>query len=68
MHGDGGWGRRLDEKKGLAREHTYITHSRRQQCGDGQREGGWGLGGGRQRGGHGDLGNSINDKSKEKNK
>ena len=26
--------------KGLAKEHICITHRHRQQCGDGQREGG----------------------------
>ena len=35
--------------KGLAKEHTGLTHGHKQQCGEGQREGGQGLGGGRQR-------------------
>lgn len=34
--------------KRLAKEYTYKTHRHRRQCGDGQREWGWGLGGGRQ--------------------
>ena len=35
--------------KGLVKEHPCITHGHRQQWGDGQREGGQGLGGGRQK-------------------
>ena len=30
--------------KGLAKEHTYMMHRHRQQCGDGQREGKLGAG------------------------
>ena len=39
----GGW-KGLDERKKIsAKEHIFITHRHRQQCGDGQREGGgWG--------------------------
>ena len=38
-----GW---MMKGEGTAREHICMTHGRRQQCGDGLREGGWGLRGG----------------------
>ena len=58
--------------KGLAKESeesACVPH--RQQCGDGQREGGWGLGGSGQRRGagsgqSGDICNSVNNKNKGK--
>ena len=43
--------------KGLAKEHKCITHGHRQQCGDGQREGGAGLG--RRGTGGGKMGTSV---------
>ena len=52
--------------KNTAKEHRCITHRHRQQCGDGRREEGWGLGGSRQEGGKWALCNSINNKNKGK--
>ena len=46
--GEGKWNWRK-EVKGLAKEHIYITHRHRQQCGGSQRERGVGAGEGRQR-------------------
>ena len=55
--------------KELAKEHIYITHGHRQQCGDGLMEGGGGLNGGGQRnGGTSDICNSVNNKSKVREK
>ena len=54
--------------KGLAKAHVCVTHRHRQQCGDGQREGGMvGLGGGEPRmgWGHGDICSSVNNKNKK---
>ena len=43
--------------KRLAKEYTYKTHRHRRQCGDGQREGKAGVGGGGQMGG--EMGTSV---------
>ena len=43
-----------------------MTHRHRQQCGDGQREVGEGMGGVGQRGGTGDICNSVDNKNKVK--
>ena len=44
-------------------EGSQRTYGHRQQCGDGQREGG--AGGGGQRGGDTDICNSVNNRNKE---
>ena len=52
------WGAGTGQKKvkGSAGEHISMAHGHRQQCGDGQREGGLqGLGGSGQRGENGDT-------------
>ena len=52
----------VKKMKRLAKEHVRITCRHRQQCGDGQREGGRGLGGfGKRKGG--DICNSIKNKN-----
>ena len=43
----GGW---VKEGEGISQRHACITHRHRQLCGDGQREGGYGMDGGMQRG------------------
>ena len=48
------------------RQRTCMTHRHRQQCGDGQREVGEGMGGVGQRGGTGDICNSVDNKNKVK--
>ena len=63
------WGEREESQrwnkvKGLTKEHTCTTYRPRQQCGDGQREVGQGLGGGGQKGKRGDICNSVNNKIK----
>ena len=40
----------MDEGEGSAKEHTYMTHRHGQQCADGWRERGIGVGGGGQMG------------------
>ena len=54
--------------KALAKDHICMTHGHRQQCGNSQREGGQGLGGGGQRRGNGDICNSVNSEHKEKHR
>ena len=56
----------MKEVKGLAKEHICTTHRHRQQCGDGQKEGGAGLGGVRRSGGNVDICYSVNNKNKVK--
>ena len=52
---------------GLVKEYICLIHGYRQQCDDGQRERGQGLGGeGRSGDGKGDTCNSGNNKNKEK--
>ena len=48
-------------------EWISMTHRHRQQCGDGQREGRWGLAEGGPIRGNGDICNSANNKNKVKN-
>lgn len=38
----GVWGAGWKKAKGLTKKQEYITRGRRQQCGAGQREWGWG--------------------------
>ena len=53
-------------KAQLAKEHRCIIHGHRQQCGDGQREGGGGWRGRGPRVENGDIYNSVNNKNKFK--
>ena len=50
----------------MFKEHICITCRHRQECGDGQREGGPGIDGGRQSAGYGDICNCVNNKNKRK--
>ena len=58
----------IKEREGTSqRTYIHITHRHRQQCGDGQREGGHKVGEEvAKRGKNGDTSNSVNNKKRKK--